>query len=215
MFIATDIFLSACLHPFFKTPPRTYFSFPLLPKKKKKEKSPIPNPFRVARTEWWKLRRKKKKSFPKKKKQIPEKKRNDKNIYMYIYILKRRRLKHWEQLPPQPPPLQRSSQIRISIFPIFHFSTEFMFDTKHDILRLRNERTSERASEPLASQRVDMIFPCLSRGGTIDSIGLNAPIGWIYTQGLGFHLSQLVEQFVYNNNNNKSWLILCIFDFFN
>ncbi|PBC30518.1 hypothetical protein APICC_09333 [Apis cerana cerana] len=33
------------------------------------------------------------------------------------------RLKHWEQLPPQlPPPLQRSSQIRISR--IFHFSTE-------------------------------------------------------------------------------------------
>lgn len=215
MFIATDIFLSACLHPFFKTPPRTYFSFPLLPKKKKKRKIPDPESLPSRENRMMKIKEKKKKSFPKKKKQIPEKKRNDKNIYMYIYILKRRRLKHWEQLPPQPPPLQRSSQIRISIFPIFHFSTEFMFDTKHDILRLRNERTSERASEPLASQRVDMIFPCLSRGGTIDSIGLNAPIGWIYTQGLGFHLSQLVEQFVYNNNNNKSWLILCIFDFFN
>lgn len=126
MFIATlDRLFLSLVYTFFNTP--VCISLPPLfppPKKRNLYKS-----FRVARLEWRKLRREKKQKkyiyppLPPKKTSTREKKRNDKNIYVYIYILKRRRLKHWEQLPPQlPPPLQRSSQIRISR--IFHFSTE-------------------------------------------------------------------------------------------
>lgn len=216
MFIATlDRLFLSLVYTFFNTPVCISLPPSSLPPKRKT----CINPSESRDLKRRKLRREKKQKkniyppLPPKKTSTREKKRNDKNIYVYIHIETQKA----ETLGAitTTTTTTASTILANTHFPNFPFFYRITFDTKHDIFRLRRRNESERASEPafgFSTSRYDFPVPFEGRNDRFDRVEREQSTDRLNYKGQDSIYPNLSrdEQFMYNN---KSSLILSIFDF--